>query len=85
MILVEVQAMPKQMTKGKAQLATQVRADVLEAFKEYVKRRGETLSAALERAMTRDMAYPPPETPPAPLPDGGPARSPARKKRGKSV
>jgi hypothetical protein len=61
--------MPKQLTKGKAQLATQVREDVLARFKKYAESRGEKLTVALERAMEREMAYPPPDHAPEPLGD----------------
>jgi hypothetical protein len=67
--------MPTKPTKGKAQFATQLRAELLDQFREYARGRGETLSAALERAMTREMAYPPPIPEPQiePLPDAPPA------------
>jgi hypothetical protein len=78
--------MPSVPTKGKEQLATQVSADVLEAFRAYVRERNETMSAALERAMRREMAYPPPPADVPPLGDSPAARkkpnpAAARKKR----
>jgi hypothetical protein len=74
--------MPKQLTKGKAQVATQITEDVLTAFKDYAEGRGETLSAALERAMRREMAYPPPPVEDPPLGDSPAARpAPAKKAR----
>ena len=72
--------MPIQPTKGKSQLATQVRTELLDQFRRYATERGETLSAAIERAMTREMTYPPPPpAPPAPLPDAA-ADAPAKGK-----
>ncbi len=56
-------------TPGKKQLSTQVDAETLDRFKEYVKgRQGDSLSAGTERAMRREMANPPPvlELPPLP-------------------
>lgn len=60
--------MPARPTKGKAQMGTQVDTEILAAFKAYAAGRGETLTHALERAMRREMAYPPaPPAPPPPL------------------
>jgi hypothetical protein len=77
--------MPRQPTKGKAQLATQIQTALLDEFKQYAMRRGETLSAALERAMKREMAYPPPAADLPPLPDAAAEQQPTKAtKRGKT-
>ena len=73
-----------QITRGKAQLSTQVRADLLDHFRKYALGRGETLSAALERAMTREMAYPPAAPPLTPLPDAGAPAPVAKPRAGRS-
>jgi hypothetical protein len=66
----EVLPMTTKRTRGKVQLGTQITAELLDEFKQYAKGRGETFSAALERAMRREMAYPPPPVELAPLPTG---------------
>ena len=74
-------------TKGKSQVATQIDADLLAEFRAYIKVRGETLTLALERAMRREMTYPPPPPAPPPplepLPDAAPATPPAKRVRGR--
>lgn len=52
--------MPKKPTKGKAQFGTELPAELVEQFREYVRGRGERISQALERAIRREMTYPPP-------------------------
>lgn len=59
-------------TAGKTQIATQITTELLERFRRYAADRGETFSTAIERAMTREMAYPPPLPAAAPLPDAAP-------------
>lgn len=61
--------MPTKPTKNKSQIATQITTELLDAFRSYAQARGETLSAALERAMRREMTYPPPAEEVPPLPD----------------
>lgn len=73
-------------TKGKVMIGPQVDAELWERFKAYIAERGETQTVALERALAREMAYPPPP-PPAPpplepLPDAAP-QSETRPKKGK--
>jgi hypothetical protein len=68
--------MPKQPTKGKTTFSAEVRTELIERFREYVRGRGERMTDAIERALGREMAYPPPlpEPPPLPpLPDAAPA------------
>lgn len=71
-------------TKGKSQIATQIDTELLTRFREYIAKRGETLTLAMERAIAREMAYPPPPPPPPPqlepLPDAAP---PAKRPRGR--
>lgn len=71
--------MPARPTKNKSQFATQVDTELLARFRAYVARRGETITFAIERAIAREMTYPPPPpTPPpmTPLPDAAPAKKP---------
>jgi hypothetical protein len=72
----EVTEMPAKPTKGTAQLATQLDAETLQKFRTYADDRGETIRKALERAMTREMTYPPEPEPIDPFPD-----SPVAKKK----
>ncbi len=67
--------MPSNRTKGKTTFTVELPTPVIEAFRRFAKSRGETLSFALEVALRRHMAYPPPPpAPPAlpPLPDADP-------------
>ena len=66
-------------TKGKQMFAAELPPELVAAFKAYAQKRGERIAAALERALRREMAYPPPEPQLPPLPDGEPDRAPARK------
>ena len=79
--------MPVRPTKNKAQLATQLDAELLERFRAYVAHRGETLTFALERALAREMAYPPPPPAPPPplepLPDAEAGTTRPKKSKGK--
>ena len=62
-------------TKGKVMFSAELPAELVEQFREYVRSRGERVSAAAERALRREMAYPPPIPEPQiePLPDAPPA------------
>lgn len=58
--------MASHVTKGKQAIGTQLGIELTDRFKKYAEGRGETFTVALERAMAREMTYPPPEKP-APL------------------
>mgnify|MGYP001559214050 CR=1 FL=1 len=47
--------MPAQLTKGKVQICNQVSEPVLTAFRAHLERKGEKMTAALERLMAADM------------------------------
>jgi hypothetical protein len=53
-------------TKGKKPLSTQIDETLHRQFRHYVESRGESITDALERAITREMMYPPPPPPPLP-------------------
>ena len=55
-------------TAGTKQLGTEVDESLADAFRAYAHGRGETVRAALERAMRREMANPPQPVPDPPLP-----------------
>lgn len=75
--------MPKRPTKNKTMLAAELPAELVARFRDYARARGERIGAVLERAITREMAYPPPlATPEPPLPFGEPGEpKPAPKRR----
>jgi hypothetical protein len=60
--------MPRNSTKGTVQLGAELDAKLVEAFKAFVKQRGESVRFHLEMAMRRHLAFPPPPTEPPPLP-----------------
>lgn len=61
--------MGRRTTEGKKLLGVEITEEVLERYREFVKGRGERIGNAVERALIRDMTYPPPEPEVAPLPD----------------
>jgi hypothetical protein len=65
---------PKKPTKGKAQVGVELPAELVAAARAYALKRGERFSAVMERALRREMAYPPPPVSPAPFPDADPPR-----------
>lgn len=67
--------MPKQPTRGKTQVNLEITTELLDRYRAFAVGRSEKLAHAVERAMLRDMTYPPPEPEVAPLPD-----APAKKK-----
>lgn len=71
--------MPARPTKNKSQFATQLDAGLLARFREYAAGRGETLTQATERAIAREMAYPPPPVAIAPLPDADQSKNGKKK------
>lgn len=73
--------MPTKPTQGALQLATQLDAGVLTQFRAYAAGRDETLRAALERAMRREMASPPAPVPDPPLPPYPPSAAPKRTRK----
>ena len=74
--------MVKRYTPNTRQLSLEIDAALRDALDGYKDSRGEKLRAVVERALRREMAYPPPPDKPAPLPDS-PTKKPARKgKRG---
>lgn len=69
-------------TRGKTMLGAELPDDLVGQFRAYVAARGERIGAALERAIRREMAYPPPPPAPpplAPLPDAAPPARPKGK------
>lgn len=71
--------MVRNRTKGTKQLNAEIDGDLLDTFRAYARGRGESLRAAIERAMRRDMGNPPPLVTDPPLP---PLPPPAPKKKG---
>lgn len=75
--------MPKKPTKGTKQLGAELDSSLVDQFRAYAKARGEAVRYAMERAIRREIAYPPspPAPPPVePLPDS-PAADPPKKGR----
>ena len=71
-------------TAGTKQLGTEVDESIADAFKAYSHGRGETVRAALERAMRREMANPPQPVPDPPLPPVTvPPPAPPKPRKGK--
>lgn len=54
--------------KGAKQLSVELPADLVDAFKAWTKARGEKIGAAVELALRRHMAFPPPPPAPPPVP-----------------
>jgi len=75
--------MVKRYTPNTRQLSLEIDAALRDALDGYKDSRGEKLRAVVERALRREMAYPPPPDKPAPLPDSPAKRKPARKRGGK--
>ena len=73
--------MPARPTKNKTQFATQVDTATLAAYRAFCEQRGEKFTDAIERAMRRDMAYPPPAPEVPPLPDVPPQAKPRGRPR----
>ena len=71
--------MVKRYTPNTRQLSLEIDAELRAALDEYKDSRKEKLRAVVERALRREMAYPPPPEKPAPLPDS-PAPKPRRRK-----
>lgn len=77
-------------TKGSKQFAYEIPAEVVDAFREFARSRGKTVSAELVRALKRHMAFPEPvfeEPDPVPYtaPVGEPENPPpARAKKRKA-
>lgn len=70
-------------TKGKTMLGAELPDDLVGRFRAYVEARNERVSVALERAIRREMTYPPPPPAPPPLeplPDAAPPAKRGRKK-----
>lgn len=76
--------MATQPTKGKKMFAAELPEDLADQFREYARSRGERITAALERAIRREMAYPPAIAGVPPLPDvaGGNAEAAGKGKKG---
>lgn len=65
-------------TKGTKQLNCEVTDNLFDLFRTFCDDRGETLRTALEQAMARHMASPPPPpVPPPPLPPLPPVAAPS--------
>lgn len=77
--------MARKSTKGTTQLGAEVETGLAQQFREFARSRGETLRQALESALRRHMAYPPPPPVPPPPPTvvPFPSAEPAPKGRGK--
>jgi hypothetical protein len=65
--------------RPKKMISLELDEALLASMKEYADSRGETIRQVVTRAVTREMAYPPPSDP-APLPDS-PAARPAGKRK----
>lgn len=73
--------MPTNPTKGKKMLAVELPEQLVEEFRGYAGERGERVNVAVERALRREMAYPPPLPELEPLPDAAPPAKPKGRKR----